>query len=661
VADLAEILNKEQTRLVQAERELLAEFNKTLSDFGVPEDDRILMSRLIEGLDELFLLVVIGEFNSGKSAFINALLGKQVLTEGVTPTTSQINVLRYAEQPYQRVREGEVLEVYYPAPFLRDISLVDTPGTNAVIERHQELTEDFVPRSDLVLFVTSAERPFTQSEREFLTRVRDWGKKIVVIVNKIDVLPDPAQREQVLNFVRDQFARLLQLEPAIFPASGRLAQRARQTNDPQLWQASGFGPLETFIFQTLDQRSRLRLKLLNPLQVSRRMLSQHTNVVRDRLALLEQDARTVDDIERQLTIYSQDLRNDFKGRISTINNLLYELNERGDQFFDNILRVSKVRELIKTDKIKQDFQTLVIGDTPRRIEQAVQELVDWLVERDLRLWQDITGYLNQRRQAGAGSESLLVRGGALENFNSSRQALLRDVSQKARAVVETYDQRREAEELAQSTRDALTQATLAQVGAVGIGAGLAILIGSAAADVTGILFAVVLGGLGFYIIPARRRQAKIEFRRKIEDLRIRLNGVLQDQFEAEQQRSINGVRDAISPYSRFVRAEQGRFGEFAATFEDFTRRFNFLDNEIENVLPDKPLLPDGTTIPLPPAPKDTAALPPAPASNNPGTPLLSTNGSLYPYTLNEPKPLPKPAPPTESSDFDLPYPPRLEG
>ncbi len=636
MANFAEILDQEQIRLVQAERKLLGNFGGTLNEFGATESDRALLTQLIEGLDELFLLVVVGEFNSGKSAFINALVGQPILTEGVTPTTAQINILRYGEQPGQRLRGNDVLEVFHPAPFLREISLVDTPGTNAVIERHQELTENFVPRSDLVLFVTSAERPFTQSEREFLGRVRDWGKKIVVIVNKIDLLPDPGQREQVLRFVRDQFVRLLQFEPVIFPVAGRLAQKAKNSPAPDypLWEASGFGPLETFIFQTLDQRSRIRLKLMNPLQATRRLLGYYNGLSRDRLNLLEQDARTVDDIERQLDIYSHDLRQDFNARVSAINNIVYELNERGEHFFDEALRVGKIRELMKTEQLKRDFESEVVADTPKRIEGAVGELVDWLVERDLRLWQDVTNYLNQRKQAG--TENLPIRNGALENFNSSRQALLREVSQKARAVVETYDQRREAEDLAQSVRQALTQATLTEIGAIGIGAALAILIGSTVADVTGILFALVLGGVGFYVIPARRRKAKAEFRRKIEDLRIRLTGVLRDQFEAEQRRSVEGVRTAISPYSRFVRAEQTRFTEFAQRFEQFERDFNSFENEIDTSLSEGVILTEPKKTSPARLPEAAIKLPEASAQPVASKPLppLEHEDLLYPPAYN---------------------------
>ena len=154
-------------------------------------------------LEELFLLVVVGEFNSGKSAFINALLGAEVSTEGVTPTTDRITVLRYADEPSERERREGILEKSYPSEFLREISIVDTPGTNAIIRQHEELSRGFVPRSDLVLFVTSSERPLTESERGYLELIRDWGKKILLIVNKADLLDSDESVEKVRSFIGD--------------------------------------------------------------------------------------------------------------------------------------------------------------------------------------------------------------------------------------------------------------------------------------------------------------------------------------------------------------------------------------------------------------------------------------------------------------------------
>src|SRR5687767_6824436 len=196
------ILSKREQELRVREQELLQRLATALERFGtdVAPDDLRRFNEAREQLTGLFLLVVAGEFNSGKSSFINALLGERVLPEGVTPTTDRINVLRHAPEVSDQLREAYLLERTHPADVLRELNIVDTPGTNAIIRRHEELTRDFVPRSDLVLFVTSADRPFTESERAFLEQIRTWGKKVVFVVNKVDILRTPAERDEVVTF-----------------------------------------------------------------------------------------------------------------------------------------------------------------------------------------------------------------------------------------------------------------------------------------------------------------------------------------------------------------------------------------------------------------------------------------------------------------------------
>ena len=159
------ILSEREQDLRAREQELLDRLATALGRFGrdVDADDLRRFRDARDQLTGLFLLVVAGEFNSGKSSFINALLGERVLPEGVTPTTDRINLLRYGTEVSEQLLEAFLLERTYPTDLLRELTLVDTPGTNAIIRRHEELTRDFIPRADLVLFVTSADRPFTES------------------------------------------------------------------------------------------------------------------------------------------------------------------------------------------------------------------------------------------------------------------------------------------------------------------------------------------------------------------------------------------------------------------------------------------------------------------------------------------------------------------
>lgn len=84
-----------------------------------------------------------------------------------------------------------------PCELLRRVNIVDTPGTNVILGRQQRLTEEFVPRADLVLFIMSADRPFTDSEVQFLRYIKQWGKKIVFVLNKVDIFDSVDDVDQV--------------------------------------------------------------------------------------------------------------------------------------------------------------------------------------------------------------------------------------------------------------------------------------------------------------------------------------------------------------------------------------------------------------------------------------------------------------------------------
>ena len=225
---LPQLLPASVEGLLREERALLRRLRGILVHLHASTAQQQTLEDSIAQLDEPFLLIVVGEFNAGKSAFINALVGQSILKEGVTPTTALITLLEHGDALQQAVMDTKILTVKAPAEILRNIRIVDTPGTNAIIREHETLTSEFVPRADLVFFVTSAERPFSETERAFMERIRTWGKKIVVVVNKDDLLETAEQREEVRSFVADNARRLLGFEPEIFFVSARSAIREKQ-------------------------------------------------------------------------------------------------------------------------------------------------------------------------------------------------------------------------------------------------------------------------------------------------------------------------------------------------------------------------------------------------------------------------------------------------
>ncbi len=549
---LKHALTGEQERFLVGERECLAELGLALARFEAEAEDQSILQKSIRLLDELFLLVVVGEFNAGKSAFINALLGEAILEEGVTPTTTRIQVLKHGPRG-RNPREKGIDEVTSPSPLLTQLNIVDTPGTNAIHREHEALTKEFVPRSDLVLFVTSADRPFTESERAFLEGIRDWGKKVVVIINKIDILETSEDRQSVRRFVAANSQKLLGFEPEIFAVSARRALRAKGGSAP-LDEGGELAALERYIQTRLDEKERVRLKLLNPIGVASRLLAKYLSSIRARLDLLQGDLAALRDIEGQLAVYAEDMKREFGFRLADVDNVLHEFEGRGQEFFDDRMRLARIFDLVNKSRMKADYQKIVVADAPAKIEERVNEVIDWMVASELRQWRNVTEHLSEKRARHADR----IVGKTATAFEYDRSRLIETVGRDAQRVVDGYDREAESNRMAEGVQMAVAGAALVEVGAIGLGTIVTLIATSTLADVTGVVAAGAMAVVGLFVIPARRREAKRELHEKIAEMRAQLTIALKGQFEGEQQRSLRRIDEAVAPYSRFVRSEQGK-------------------------------------------------------------------------------------------------------
>jgi small GTP-binding protein len=233
--------------------------------------------------DERFTLVVLGEFNHGKSTFVNALCGAPILPAGITPTTATINHLVWAETPRAKAhlvdgttrevdprslgewvtiegREAQnvkYVEIGWPADILKSkLTLVDTPGVNDINEQRAEITYGYIPRADAVIFLLDGAQVLKQSERAFLEEkiLRRSRDKLIFVLGKIDLLA-PEERDEALAYCRTHLSKVVP-EPVLFPVS---AKRALST-DPALQLSSGMAPLRAFLGRYLtEERGRILL------------------------------------------------------------------------------------------------------------------------------------------------------------------------------------------------------------------------------------------------------------------------------------------------------------------------------------------------------------------------------------------------------------------
>ncbi|MEO8704350.1 MAG: dynamin family protein [Kofleriaceae bacterium] len=259
----------------QAKREIIARFQQ-LSDVaervGMTTLSRDIRQTRIPKLEaERFHLVVLGEFNHGKSTFVNALLGSEILPTGITPTTASINHVIHAPTPTARVmlldgeskpidtgqlkewvtvvggRASEVafVELGYPSELLmNNVVLVDTPGVNDLNEQRAEVTYGYVPRADAVVFLLDAGQALKDSEREFLrSRVLESARdRLIFVLGKMDMLSKDEQTA-VVDYVRTGLAKITP-DPVLFPLS---AKDWAKSHDPDCGMPELLAYLERFL------------------------------------------------------------------------------------------------------------------------------------------------------------------------------------------------------------------------------------------------------------------------------------------------------------------------------------------------------------------------------------------------------------------------------
>jgi len=576
-------LTNDELVFLQKEKNSLQTVHSALGGFSLPSEDLGKLQNAIAQLDELFLIVAAGEFNAGKSALVNALLGERVLEEGVTPTTAQVTLLRWGEEKTKTIVDDGFAIVTHPLPLLKELNLVDSPGTNAINRQHERLTNEYIPRSDLVLFVTSADRPLTQSERVFLENILTWGKKVSIVVNKIDILDGEEALIQVRDFVRTNAAEILGYQPEVFLVSAKLAQKAGASADPeegrQLREESGIANLENYISQTLDDKTRLGLKLRNPIGVATNLHKTASDAIELQIADIHADTTLTGELENMVASYERSLNDEMPPRLADIENIMINFENRGLEFFDRTMKLTNIFNLANTEKIKAQFQEEVQNDVSEAIDAKVQGMINWMVDKDLNTWYQVAGAL-EKRQAQSQRDLPVAK----TPQSARRDELIENVSRTIKQIVDRYDRKKEAEQLGDYVQESVAQTALFGIGALSVGAMVVTILTTKALDITGIVTAGALAIFGMFVIPYKRKQVKEEFKTKMAELRESLKETLSNTFNQEAETAVNRLNENIAPYVDYVKNEQSRLEDARQTLVELHDELNSLDAEISDLL-----------------------------------------------------------------------------
>ncbi len=351
--------------------EIVKDLHRMTSDIG-NEPLAQTVGELRNRINEPFMFVVVGEVKAGKSSFVNALLGHEVCKVAPDPCTDTIQQILYAENEEEIQINPYLKKLYVPADILREIAIVDTPGTNTISDHHQEITESFVPASDLIVFVFEAKNPYRQSAWDFLNFIKDeWRKKVIFVLQQKDLM-EP--EDLVINErgVFDTAKKKGVNNAKVFSVSAKMELKGNS-------EESGYPVLRDYIGDNITGGKAPVLKLENNIDTSLTIGDRINDGLRKREEQLISDKEFRKDVDQ--TLGSQVEKSNYRVDVLTENILgAYDrvTGEIGDELDQGLSFFSLFRKAFVSIFSKKDSPKGWIDDLKYRLEH---ELKDQLTEK----------------------------------------------------------------------------------------------------------------------------------------------------------------------------------------------------------------------------------------------------------------------------------------
>jgi small GTP-binding protein len=583
-----------------------------------------------------FCLVFAGEFNAGKSTVINALLGEKRLETGTLPTTDRLTVISSLDVPplsstLSSSSSSEsspsllssVEHIRLDTPLLQDLTLIDTPGTNAVWQDHTTTTLRILPSADIIFWITSADRPFPASEQAVLrSMARDYRKRIAIVINKMDLLDHSGghygqpEKEKVLQFVKDHASDVLGSQPWVWPVSARdaLVAKLRCTTPDQLealhgWQISQFGALETFLKSSLTTATKIQAKLLNPLGGCEGRLRACRDHVHAEQVQLQLDGTTLQLVDRHVAAWRKAMEQEWQRARHDVQDLLTSEGRRGHVWLQRLRSSSSSSLLYSLGGVpmggnREAWQlswqatrppwrvTMVSTPTAAATSTDATELDD--IAPLLYQWGHDTAesWATQGRAQGqlviemlgqrpAMKHSSLVGSiTAASRYEETRQVIEVSVHEAIRQTLQGYHASFEQESWLRRMQQLSYVTTGLHVSALGCAV-------ATAAQLVDVFVGIPVSGAlvlsGQLVWSQGSHRCAVEYEQRWD----RRNQQLQESLEAVGQREMERIdrriRNGVAPYTQYVQTEQDRLASLKDQCDDALNTAQVLRKRIMSI------------------------------------------------------------------------------
>jgi small GTP-binding protein len=448
---------------------------------------------LKEQLSNPFSIFICGEFNAGKSSLLNHLGDNTNAPVGIIPTTKEI-------QSYDP--EG-----------LGGLVFIDSPGTNSIIEQHQELTENYLKQADIILFVTSIERPLTKSEQDFLVLVdKTWARKIIVTINKIDLATED-EVKQVKAYVSDGLQEIFNEMPPIFAISSHTG--------------AGISDLKNFLLAFLAEDEKTKLKLQGPQNSLLVYLNQLENQNQEIIGKLEAEKtifdRTIKRIQERLEEYKLMFAIFQRNIDDLFRNLIQEINKIVNQK-TSFFSVVKKRLTNEEDRLEERLVTAIEEvQLDQNLQQIFQEATKTFFQYRDRIFREATEDIETA--VALGEDKLVIP------TLKSEQV---DVKQMSEAIKLAADK-------------GLNNLGKLGIAAAVTGVGGQILFTAASLDASAFVLSALFGLLGINALPRERDKVKEQIETTFKELQKSYTDTLWKTLATELNDCLQQFMNAIEP------------------------------------------------------------------------------------------------------------------
>jgi small GTP-binding protein len=555
----------------------LAELLKVESHLQRDSERLEIIHSLLRDVREPLLFVVVGEVKAGKSSLLNALFGQEFAKVDVLPATDRIYIFKYGEEERSVEVSPHLTERYQRIGFLSDFNVVDTPGTNTMVADHQTITENFIPRADLVLFVFSVTNPWTQSAWELLNFVqKKWLKNVIFVLQQAD-LREPNEIEIIREHLQNTALQKLGFVPPTFAVSARKALLARTTglDKERLLQESGFLPLEEQINAILSSSSARILKLQSAARSARIILDDLAVAVEGSFQTIKRDEENLARVHSTLEVRKEQTLRQVNGFLRDIEVACREAAAAGMQILEKKLSFWRTWKLIfSKGQWQQDFQLEVESKLRESVQPKVENAVQ-LLEADLRgLWPQLQDTIEA--QFAGDVKNRIAK--TVPDFARQRRELLQSIQL---ALLERASTKGSDEYLAHMLQE--TGIWLRFPAGLAAGGALVALIASmssaAIADVTGVL-AASAAAVGTVVVIGRRKKILNAYRNQLEEKRAALIRAIEDKLVSAVDLFYHEIVIAFQPLETFCLTQRKTYEPLVTRIQELQRIYSELASRL---------------------------------------------------------------------------------